>query len=260
MAAHQAPPSLGFSRQEHWSGLPFPSPMHESEKWKWRRSVLSRIRLLATPWTAAYQAPLSMGFSRQECWSGVPLPSLLPFILRFPFCLSPLHDLSYQYSDSPGSGSSSNPSWTFSPSFSQLQETTSEPALSSLPLTLTSCKKHPAFLWHLVSLITLPYLIFFLPEKRIREIQGLKKIPIKPENGCQNQWTLHSQNNLYLQETSLPSFSDLQNPTLEVSCPLAYGRIMILYILLDDSIFILRLGAISGTGSVTKVIFCQFQR
>ena len=32
MAAHQAPPSLGFSRQEHWSGLPFPSPMHASEK------------------------------------------------------------------------------------------------------------------------------------------------------------------------------------------------------------------------------------
>ena len=32
MAAHQAPLSLGFSRQEHWSGLPFPFPMHESEK------------------------------------------------------------------------------------------------------------------------------------------------------------------------------------------------------------------------------------
>ena len=32
MAAHQAPPSLGFSRREHWSGLPFPSPMHGSEK------------------------------------------------------------------------------------------------------------------------------------------------------------------------------------------------------------------------------------
>ena len=31
-AAHQAPLSLGFSRQEHWSGLPFPSPVHESEK------------------------------------------------------------------------------------------------------------------------------------------------------------------------------------------------------------------------------------
>ena len=40
-AAHQAPPSLGFSRQEHWSGLPFPSPMHESEKWKWSCSVVS---------------------------------------------------------------------------------------------------------------------------------------------------------------------------------------------------------------------------
>ena len=31
-AAHQAPLSLGFSRQEHWSGVPFLSPMHESEK------------------------------------------------------------------------------------------------------------------------------------------------------------------------------------------------------------------------------------
>ena len=41
MAAHQAPPSLGFSRQEHWSGLPFPSPMHESEKWKSSCSVVS---------------------------------------------------------------------------------------------------------------------------------------------------------------------------------------------------------------------------
>ena len=72
MAAHQAPLSLGFSRQEHWSGLPFPSPVHESEKWKW---LLSHVWLLATPWTAAHQAPLSMGFSRQEYWSGVPLPS-----------------------------------------------------------------------------------------------------------------------------------------------------------------------------------------
>ena len=41
MAAHQAPLSLGFSRQEHWSGLPFPSPMHESEKSKWSCSVMS---------------------------------------------------------------------------------------------------------------------------------------------------------------------------------------------------------------------------
>ena len=39
--AHQAPPSLGFSGQEHWSGLPFPSPVNESEKWKGSRSVVS---------------------------------------------------------------------------------------------------------------------------------------------------------------------------------------------------------------------------
>ena len=56
-AAHQAPLSMGFSRQEHWSGLPFPSPMHESEKWKWSHWVASNsqrphglqpTRLLAT--------------------------------------------------------------------------------------------------------------------------------------------------------------------------------------------------------------------
>ena len=37
-AAHQAPPSLGFSRQEHWRGLPFPPPMQESDKGKWSRT------------------------------------------------------------------------------------------------------------------------------------------------------------------------------------------------------------------------------
>ena len=41
MEAHQIPSSLGFSRQEHWSGLPFPSPVHESDKWKGSRSVVS---------------------------------------------------------------------------------------------------------------------------------------------------------------------------------------------------------------------------
>ena len=58
--AHQAPLSMGFSRREHWSGLPFPSPMYESEKVKVKS--LSRVRLLVTPWTAGYQDPLSMGF------------------------------------------------------------------------------------------------------------------------------------------------------------------------------------------------------
>ena len=74
MAAHQAPPSLGFSRQEHWSGLPFPSPVHGSES---ESEVAQSCPTLSDPWTAAHQAPSSMGFSRQEYWSGVPLPSPL---------------------------------------------------------------------------------------------------------------------------------------------------------------------------------------
>ena len=43
-----------------------------SNAWKWKVKVksLSRVRFLATPWTAAYQAPPSIGFSRQEYWSG----------------------------------------------------------------------------------------------------------------------------------------------------------------------------------------------
>ena len=45
-------------------------------KWKVKVKLLSRVQLLATPWTAACQDPTSMGFSRQEYWSGVPLPSL----------------------------------------------------------------------------------------------------------------------------------------------------------------------------------------
>ena len=59
------PPSLGFCRKEHWSGLPFPSKVKS----------LSRVGLFATPWTAAYQASLPMGSSRQQYWSGVPLLS-----------------------------------------------------------------------------------------------------------------------------------------------------------------------------------------
>ena len=49
---------------------------------------LSRVRLLATAWTAAYQAPLSVGFSSQEYWSGVPLPSPL-FLPTLALKLSP---------------------------------------------------------------------------------------------------------------------------------------------------------------------------
>ena len=101
--ACKAPLSMGFSRQEYWSGLPFPSPGYLPNPGIKPRSPtlqpdaltseppgkplypllllllsrFSRVRLCATPWTAAYQAPPSMGFSRQEYWSGLPLPSPL---------------------------------------------------------------------------------------------------------------------------------------------------------------------------------------
>ena len=62
------------ARTLEWVAISF------SNAWKWKVKVklLSRVWLLATPWTAAHQAPPSMGFSRQEYWSGSPLPSL-PF-------------------------------------------------------------------------------------------------------------------------------------------------------------------------------------
>ena len=79
-AAYQSPPSMGFSRQEYWSGVPLPSPRWYQCCWSMERKkvkvkLLSCVRLFATPWTVAHQAPLSMGFSRQGYWSGLPFPS-----------------------------------------------------------------------------------------------------------------------------------------------------------------------------------------
>ena len=99
---HQVPLSMGFSKQEYWSGLscpppgdlpnprtkptPLTSPALASRLFTTRAtwedpmlllllSCFSRVWLVETPWTAAYQAPPSIGFSRQEYWSGLPLPS-----------------------------------------------------------------------------------------------------------------------------------------------------------------------------------------
>ena len=87
---------MEFSRQEYWSGLPFPSPgdlpnpgteyvspalagrfftAESPGKVKVKAKSLSRVRLFATPWTTAHQAPPSMEFSKQEYWSGLPFPS-----------------------------------------------------------------------------------------------------------------------------------------------------------------------------------------
>ena len=61
-------PGILQARTLEWVAISF------SNAWKWKVKVksLSRVLLLATPWTPAYQAPPSMGFSRQEYWSGVP--------------------------------------------------------------------------------------------------------------------------------------------------------------------------------------------
>ena len=64
-------PGILQARTLEWVAISF------SNAWKGKVKVksLSRVWLLATPWTAGYQAPPSMGFSRQKYWSGLPLPS-----------------------------------------------------------------------------------------------------------------------------------------------------------------------------------------
>ena len=64
-------PGILQARTLEWVSISFSN----AGKWRVKGKSLSRVQLLATPWTAAYQAPPSMGFSRQEYWSGVPLPS-----------------------------------------------------------------------------------------------------------------------------------------------------------------------------------------
>ena len=68
-AAHQASPSLGFSRQEHWSGLPFPSPMHEREKWKWNRSVVSKVYLYVSTHVYSRFIGGQACRSKTRCWN-----------------------------------------------------------------------------------------------------------------------------------------------------------------------------------------------
>ena len=79
-------PGILQARTLEWVAISF------SNEWKWKVKVksYSRVRLLATWWTAAHQAPPSMGFSRQEYWSGVPLPSLFcnPGIDKFYFIVN----------------------------------------------------------------------------------------------------------------------------------------------------------------------------
>ena len=72
-----AVPGILQARILEWVAISFSNAC----KGKVKVKPLSRVRLLATPWTAAYQAPPSMGFSRQEYWSGVPLPSPIQILV-----------------------------------------------------------------------------------------------------------------------------------------------------------------------------------
>ena len=101
--AYQAPPSMEFSRQGYWSGLPFPSPglnpsLPHCRKTLYRLShqgslkhtsttcvLLSRdkkmlmlscfsVQIFSTPWSVARQVPPFMGFPRKDYWSGLPFP------------------------------------------------------------------------------------------------------------------------------------------------------------------------------------------
>ena len=62
-AAHQAPPSMGFSRQEHWSGVPSPSPNTYTKWTNYRVYIIEYITRLKV-----------QEFSRQEYWNGLPFP------------------------------------------------------------------------------------------------------------------------------------------------------------------------------------------
>ena len=100
-AAYKAPPSLGFSRQEHWSGLPFPSPMHDSEMWKWSRSVVSdssrphglQPTRLIRPWDFPGK---STGVGR-HCF--LPVSMSFPYFVIYNslFCFFRFHSKSYNW-------------------------------------------------------------------------------------------------------------------------------------------------------------------
>ena len=72
-------PGILQARTLEWVAISF------SNAWKWKAKgkLLSRVRLLATPWTAALQTSPSMGFSRQKYWSRVPLPSPIFLTMRY---------------------------------------------------------------------------------------------------------------------------------------------------------------------------------
>ena len=72
--AHQAPLSMGLSRQEYWSGVPLPSPLSTTKATMQCAYMLGLVQLFATSWTVVHQTLTSMGFPRQEYQSGLHIP------------------------------------------------------------------------------------------------------------------------------------------------------------------------------------------
>ena len=99
-AAHQAPPSMAFSRQEYWSGVPLPSPQHYANHPEYivilmdqfsSIQSLSCVQLFATPWITARQASLSITNSRSSP-KPISIESVMPsshLILCRPLLLLP---------------------------------------------------------------------------------------------------------------------------------------------------------------------------
>ena len=92
--------SLGFFRQEHWSGLLFPSPMHESEKWKWSHS--QSCPTLRNPMDCSLPGSSVHGIFQARVleWVAIALSvkeaslSLFTKFLHLPFLLSQTHRFS----------------------------------------------------------------------------------------------------------------------------------------------------------------------
>ena len=98
MAAHQAPLSTGFSKQEYWSGLPFPSPEKRSLvfpillfssislHWSLRKAFLP---LLAILWNSAFRwvylsfSPLPFTSLLSQLFVSPPQSTILPFCISF---------------------------------------------------------------------------------------------------------------------------------------------------------------------------------
>ena len=100
-AAHQAPPSLGFSRQEHWSGLPFPSPMHERKS---EREVAQSCLTLSNPMDCSLPGSSVHGIFQVRVLEWVAIALVLTY-----FIIGNLYLMThFSYSSCPSSPTSGN--------------------------------------------------------------------------------------------------------------------------------------------------------